>query len=231
MFFTVIYGDKFFNYLKLILVNVFGMKVVEEVEYQLLQKVKSSKMMQLHSLSICSTMSEMPVKLHCTAVNHKLKCWMACLNINHKLKCWMACLNIIGNPLIYQCLKLFTVGVDSKPSVLEHMHFYRECIFLINDKKVISKNQCVKHKTASLINFKSDSKIRNKCIIAITFCAASYMLFFFINQVRKWEKSLQQVFGETNVDKLKSEAKEELNKYFASLPKPSKLDFISRDII
>ena len=44
------------------------------------------------------------------------------------------------------------------------------------------------------------------------------------HQVRKWEKSLQQVFGETNVDKLKSEAKEELNKYFASLPKPSKLE-------
>ena len=50
--------------------------------------------------------------------------------------------------------------------------------------------------------------------------------YFWINQVRKWEKSLQQVFGETNVDKLKSEAKEELNKYFASLPKPSKLETV-----
>ena len=38
---------------------------------------------------------------------------------------------------------------------------------------------------------------------------------------RKWEKGLQQVFGETNADKLITEAKEELTKYFAALPKPS----------
>ena len=65
---------------------------------------------------------------------------------------------------------------------------------------------------------------------SIHFALPSLYIIFFVHQVRKWEKSLQQVFGETNVDKLKSEAKEELNKYFASLPKPSKLDFIRRDI-
>ena len=46
-------------------------------------------------------------------------------------------------------------------------------------------------------------------------------LNIFCCQDRKWEKNLQQVFGETNVDKLMAEAKLELDKYFASLPKPS----------
>jgi len=45
---------------------------------------------------------------------------------------------------------------------------------------------------------------------------------FFLLQDRKWEKGLQQVFGETSADKLVSSAKEELTKYFAALPKPSK---------
>ncbi|KAH3850613.1 hypothetical protein DPMN_093037 [Dreissena polymorpha] len=38
---------------------------------------------------------------------------------------------------------------------------------------------------------------------------------------RKWEKGLQQVFGETSADKLIAEAKEDLKKYFLSLPKPN----------
>ncbi|XP_052768743.1 uncharacterized protein LOC128208997 [Mya arenaria] len=38
---------------------------------------------------------------------------------------------------------------------------------------------------------------------------------------RKWEKNLQQVFGETSADKLISDAKEELKNYFAALPKPN----------
>lgn len=44
--------------------------------------------------------------------------------------------------------------------------------------------------------------------------------------MRKWEKSLQQVFGESNADKLVTTAKDELKNYFAALPKPSKFLFI-----
>lgn len=42
--------------------------------------------------------------------------------------------------------------------------------------------------------------------------------FLFLLQSRKWEKQLQQVFDETDPDKLVSAAQSELEKYYASLP-------------
>ena len=56
----------------------------------------------------------------------------------------------------------------------------------------------------------------------IAFIMCRFIMTFFLLQDRKWEKGLQQVFGETSADKLVSSAKEELTKYFAALPKPSK---------
>ncbi|XP_021370614.1 uncharacterized protein LOC110461476 [Mizuhopecten yessoensis] len=39
-------------------------------------------------------------------------------------------------------------------------------------------------------------------------------------KVRGWEKNLQQIFGESNVDKLVGKAKDEIKTYFKILPKP-----------
>ena len=41
-----------------------------------------------------------------------------------------------------------------------------------------------------------------------------------ILQVRKWEKGLQQIFDETDVNVLSKTANECLQQYFKSLPKP-----------
>lgn len=58
------------------------------------------------------------------------------------------------------------------------------------------------------------------------------MFFFCLIQQRKWEKNLQQVFGESNSDTLVSTARDELKKYFAALPKPStSLTFVPNWII
>ena len=45
----------------------------------------------------------------------------------------------------------------------------------------------------------------------------------FLMQVRKWEKSLHQIFDETDVNKLSKSGEEFINKYFNSLPRPGKM--------
>ena len=52
-------------------------------------------------------------------------------------------------------------------------------------------------------------------------------MLYFAFQQRKWEKGLQQIFGESNADKLVTTAKEELKNYFSALPKPSMIVFLS----